>query len=111
MRVNDTATSASVRVDAAPVRVSARLSRHFYQTPSLVRLAPKPCVPPKPTLAIAESANEVVWGLKGRVQASMSSIPAKAPASSSASKPGEQLVFGQAKLRDLIKKYQGQAAA
>jgi hypothetical protein len=59
---------------------------------------------------IAESASEVVAGFKGRVQASLSSVPAKAAPASSASKPGE-LAFGQAKLRDLIKKYQGQAAA
>ncbi|KAJ7661839.1 hypothetical protein B0H17DRAFT_1212089 [Mycena rosella] len=36
MRVNDTATGAPVRVNAALVRVSARRSRHFYQTPSMI---------------------------------------------------------------------------
>ncbi|KAJ7471047.1 hypothetical protein FB451DRAFT_1090677 [Mycena latifolia] len=90
---------------------SSHATPTLSSTASLARPAPKPRAPPKPTPTIAESASEVVAGLKGRVQASMSSVPAKAPApASSASKPGE-LAFGQAKLRDLIKKYQGQAAA
>ncbi|KAJ7149836.1 hypothetical protein C8R43DRAFT_951805 [Mycena crocata] len=86
-------------------------------TASLARPSPKPRAPPPRTPpTIVESASEVVAGFKGRVQksmsgvqASMSSGAAKAPVpDSSASKPGE-LAFGQAKLRDLIKKYQGQA--
>ncbi|KAJ7503300.1 hypothetical protein B0H11DRAFT_2187766 [Mycena galericulata] len=78
-------------------------------TASLARPTPKPRAPPKPIPTIAESASEVVAGLKGRVQASMSSVPAKPPVPPAASKPGD-LAFGQAKLRDLIKKYQGQTA-
>ncbi|KAJ7692164.1 hypothetical protein B0H17DRAFT_1062129 [Mycena rosella] len=101
-----------IKSASVPAVVSSSHARPTLSTTaSLARPAPKPRAPPKPTPTIAESASEVVSGLKGRVQASMSSIPAKAPAPSSASKPGEQLAFGQAKLRDLIKKYQGQAAA
>ncbi|KAJ7146779.1 hypothetical protein C8R44DRAFT_18707 [Mycena epipterygia] len=90
---------------------SSHATPTLSSTASLARPAPKPRAPPKPAPTIAESASEVVAGFKGRVQASMSSVPGKAPAPPpSASKPGD-LAFGQAKLRDLIKKYQGQAAA
>ncbi|KAJ7765849.1 hypothetical protein DFH07DRAFT_1058775 [Mycena maculata] len=85
---------------------SSHATPTLSSTASLARPPPKPRVLPRPAPTIAESASEVVAGLKGRVQASMSSVPAKPPASPAASKPGD-LAFGQAKLRDLIKKYQG----
>ncbi|KAJ7189489.1 hypothetical protein GGX14DRAFT_609147 [Mycena pura] len=97
-------------------RVPAMLSSShatpmLSSTASLARPPPNPrATAPKPPPTIVESATEVVAGLKGRVQASLTSIPAKTPALAPAPKQGD-LAFGQARLRDLIKKYQGQAAA
>ncbi|KAJ7035304.1 hypothetical protein C8F04DRAFT_1233739 [Mycena alexandri] len=105
-----------IKSASVPAIVSSSHARPtLSSTASLARPAPRPHLraPPKPAPTIAESASEVVSGFKGRVQASLSSGPAvKAPTpapAAAASKPGE-LAFGQAKLRDLIKKYQGATA-
>ncbi|KAJ7730809.1 hypothetical protein B0H16DRAFT_210102 [Mycena metata] len=98
---------------SVPALVSSSHARPtLSSTASLARPTPRPQLraPPKPAPTIAESASEVVAGFKGRVQASLSSAPASKPTPApAASKPGE-LAFGQAKLRDLIKKYQGATA-
>ncbi|KAJ7068875.1 hypothetical protein B0H15DRAFT_871713 [Mycena belliarum] len=108
----DKPTRPIIKSASVPAVISSSHARPtLSSTASLARPSPKPRAPPKPAPTITESASEVVAGLKGRVQASMSFVPAKAPTPTpSGSKPGD-LAFGQAKLRDLIKKYQGQAAA
>ncbi|KAJ7621716.1 hypothetical protein DFH06DRAFT_1232550 [Mycena polygramma] len=107
-----TARAPMIKSASVPALISSSHARPtLSSTASLARPPPKLRAPPaKPMPTMAETASEVVAGLKGRVQTSLSSVPAKAPAPSSGSKPGE-MAFGQAKLRDLIKKYQGQAAA
>ncbi|KAJ7057948.1 hypothetical protein C8F01DRAFT_1148942 [Mycena amicta] len=95
---------------------SSHATPTLSSTASLARPTPKPSRPTpvtKPPPTIVESASEVVAGFKGRVQASLAaSRAAAAPpgGASAAPKPGD-LAFGQARLRDLIKKYQGQTAA
>ncbi|KAF7307787.1 Arrestin-N domain-containing protein [Mycena kentingensis (nom. inval.)] len=103
------------RVASRPVVKSASVpavlsSSHatpmLSSTASLARPTPKPRpTSAKPPPTIVESASEVVAGFKGRVQASLAttkSTPMPAPTS-----PKPELAFGQARLRDLIKKYQG----
>ncbi|KAJ6611168.1 hypothetical protein B0H10DRAFT_2224391 [Mycena sp. CBHHK59/15] len=98
---------------------SSHATPTLSSTASLARPAAppnKPRAPPRVPPTIAETASEVVLGLKGRVQASMSSaakavpVPSSSAAAPAPAKPGD-LAFGQARLRDLIKKYQGQTAA
>ncbi|KAF7311894.1 Arrestin-N domain-containing protein [Mycena indigotica] len=97
---------------------SSHATPTLSSTASLARPTPRPSRPTsaavKPPPTIVESASEVVAGFKGRVQASLAASraaavpPGAAPPTSP--KPGD-LAFGQARLRDLIKKYQGQTAA
>ncbi|KAJ6489060.1 hypothetical protein C8R45DRAFT_901982 [Mycena sanguinolenta] len=99
-----------IKSASVPALVSSSHARPtLSSTASLARPTPNPRAPPKPAPTIVESASELVAGLKGRVQTSLSSTPASPAPAPSATKVGE-MAFGQAKLRDLIKKYQGQAA-
>nr|GAT58012.1 predicted protein [Mycena chlorophos] len=106
-----------IKSSSVPAVLSSSLATPtLSSTASLARPPPKPrpvsmTVKPPPT--IVESATEAVAGFKGRVQASLASKglagPASTPSSpppSGAAKAGE-MAFGQARLRDLIKKYQG----